>query len=314
MKKLPFGCALLGCMLIVVAAFGAPAYAAYTDSAQVPSGWAVWSCWYWPWVDYLNPNLYDSNEAMDRYDHYDSGAQSKLWEYNNHGPNVPGVEDWFGHCHAWSGAACWEEQPASSRTLSGVQFRVRDRKGLVTETYYGCADGTHNEIYVGQPSPGLFWRYLRQEIGGVNPIHGHAMAFIGELYYDDPSGSQVWNYPVFAYSIDYNYSGSQYYGTMTIYVAMDGDPTYADSTALNWDTFVYQFSGVQVVSGEPINSGTWIGSGHYYRPDCIWRPYYATQWMTYVENSGLDETHLANILNPSPAINLEGILELLLLN
>jgi hypothetical protein len=146
----------------------------------------------------------------------------------------------------------------------------------------------------------------------VAPMHGHAMAFIGELYY----GDQVWNYPIYAYSVNYNYSGSQIYGTMTIYVAMDGNPSFADSTTLNWDTFVYQFSGVQLDgSNEPISSGTWSGSGPYDRPDAIWRPYYATQWMSYVENTQLDESHLANILNPSStSINLGGILKLLLLN
>ena len=293
MKKLPFSYALLGCILIFVAVSGAPAFA-YTDSGQVPSGWAVWSCWYWPWVDNLNPNLYDYNEAMYRYDRYDSGAQSKNWEYQNHGP-PKNPASWWGHCHAWAGAACWEDQPTTSRTLNGIQFRIRDRKGLLTEAYYKCANGSTYEIYVNKPSPGLFWRWLRKEIGGKNSMHGHAMAFVGELYY----GSEIWNYPVYKYSVNYTYSGAYIYGTMKIYVANDGAPGYADSSTLYYKTFTYQFSGVRLDSSrEPISSGTWIGTGPNSRPDSIWRPYFATTWLKYVANYHLDASHLGNILNP----------------
>lgn len=313
MKKLPFICALLGCTLIVAAGFGAPAFAAYIDSGEIPSGWAVWDCWYWPYNDepYLNPNLYDYNEAMYRYDLYDSGANSRGWEYQNHGP-PQGQPDWAGHCHAWSGAACWEYQPTTTCTLNGIPFRVRDRKGLLCEMYFGCADGTHNELYEGQPSPGLFWRYLRQEIKGIDSMHGHAMGFIGELYY----GAEVWNYPVYKYSVSYNYDvWDQIYGTMTIYVASDSSPAYADSTTLHGATFIYQFSGVEVASGEPIDSGYWSGSSHDSRPDAIWRPFFADTWTKYVENYHLDESHLAMILNPDPAKkHIEGVLQLLLLN
>ncbi len=307
MKKLPFNYVLLGAILLLAAAFCAPALA-YDDSGEIPSGWAVWSSWYWPFVDYLNPNLYDVNEALDRYDRYDTGAQARSWEYQNHGPL--GAESWFGHCHAWSGAACWEAQPTASRTLNGIQFRVRDRKGLLTEMYDDCANGYNYEIFVPQPDPGLFWRWLRREIGGVNPMHGHAMAVIGELYY----GDEIWNYPIYKYSV--TYSGYPISGTMTIYAASDADPAYTDSTSLYYITYTYQFSGVYLDgSNEPISSGAWLGSGPASRPDCLWRPYYATYWTTYVTNNHLDEVHLANILNPvAVKSRVRGALELLLLN
>jgi hypothetical protein len=310
MRKLSFSVALLGSMLILIAAFGAPALA-YTDSAQVPSDRLVWSCWYWPYNDepYLDPNLYDLYEAMYRYDQYDSGAQSRSWEYQNHGPPQH-QPDWAGHCHAWSGASCWEAQPTTSRTLNGIEFRVRDRKGLITEVYFNCANGNNYEIYVNGPTPGLFWRWLRREIGGVNSMHGHAMGFIGELYY----GDEIWNYPIYYYSIDY--SGYPISGTMTIHVASDGSPSYADSTTLYYKTYTYQFSGVQLdSSNEPVSSGTWIGTGSSSRPDAIWRPYYADTWTKYLANYHLDATHLANIFNPvSAESHIEGILKLLLLD
>ena len=297
-------------MLILVAAFGAPALAG-TDSGQIPSGWAVWSCWYWPYNDKpeLDPNLYDTYEAMWQYDHYDSGAQSQAWEKNNHGP-YQGQPDWAGHCHAWSGAACWEPQPTTSRTLNGVEFWVRDLKGLLCEMYFNCANGTTYEIYEDQPTPGKFWQLLRNEIGGVNPINGQAMAFIGELYY----GDQIWNYPIYYYSVDY--SGYPFSGTMTIHVASDASPAYADSTKLYYKTYTYHFLGVYLdSSNEPTDSGTWTDTGSASRPETIWRPYYADTWTKYVANTGLDALHLSNILTPPPpAKSLGGVLKLLLLN
>jgi hypothetical protein len=290
MKKSLFKCLVLGCMFLFLLCSGTPALTASVDSAQVPAGWAVWSCWYWPYNDF-SINLYDANGAMYRYDRYDTGAKSKNWEYYWHGP-PQGQPDWAGHCHAWSGASVWEAQPTASRTLNGIIFRVTDRKGLACESYFDCADGTHNELYVNHPTPGLFWRWLRKEIKNKGSMHGHAMGFVGELYY----GGEVWNYPIYKYTV--TYSGYPISGTMKVYVAADSSASYANSTTLYYQVFTYQFSGVKVnTAGEPISSGSWIGSGPYSRPDCIWRPYYATTWTTYVVNPHLDASHLGAILN-----------------
>lgn len=295
MKKSPFSCTVLGFILIFVAAFSAPAFSD-TDEGQVTAAWAVWSCWYWPWVNNLSPNLYDPNQAMAKYDRYDPNAFAQDWEFTYHGP-PQNPASWWGHCHAWSAASCWEAQPKGARTLNGIKFTVRDRKGLTTEAYYRCADGSNYEIYVSKPSPGLFWKWLRREIKGRNSMHGHAMAFIGELYYGP---AEIWNYPIYKYNVTYSGNpGTGLSGTMTIYVAADADPSYANKLGLFYQTFTYQFSGVKFNNaGEPIAGGKWIGSGPYHRPDAIWRPYYPTYWTTYAGNTQLDESHLGKILNP----------------
>lgn len=257
----------------------------------VQSAWAVWSCWYWPWHDDYNPNLYDYGEAMYRYDSY-TGAYSQWWEYNYHGP--PQYPDsWWGHCHAWASAAVWESQPTASRWLSGIKFRIRDRKGLLVETYNTCADGGSYELYVEYPTPGTFWKYLRKEIGGVNSMHGKKMGFVGELYY----GDEVWNYPIYKYSVTLSSTSSPYSGTIKIWVASDGKASYADSTTLYYKTYTYKFKGVlKNSSGTPISSGTWIGTGSSSRPEAIWRPYYASTWLQYVDNYELSEDYLEDIL------------------
>jgi hypothetical protein len=300
MKKSLFKSFLIGWVFLSIGFFSPSAYPA-TDSGQVPSAWKVWSCWYWPYHDDYNPNLYDDNEAMHRYDYFvylagGTSYYSQWWEYNNHGmPQNP--DPWWGHCHAWAGASVWEDQPTKTRKLEGVTFSIRDRKGLIIEAYFNCANGNNYELYANDPSPGLFWRYLRKEIKGVtalNPMHGHGMGFVGELYY----GDEVWNYPIYKYSVSYKGTASNLYGTMKVYVAGDSKPSYADSKSLYYQTFTYQFQGVRLDStGNPMDSGTWTGSGPYSRPDAIWRPEYPTYWTTYVGNEYLDEYYLGDILN-----------------
>jgi hypothetical protein len=274
-----------------------------TDSGQLPADKMVWSSWYWPMKDSLNPNLYDNNEAMYRYDLYAGGSSdAQRWEYNHHGPpqNPAG---WWGHCHAWAAAACWEKQPVQSKTLNGVTFRIRDRKGLMIAAYNNSANGSSYEFIQNDPGPGLFWRYLQNEIAGKNPIHGEAVGFIGELYYGD---DQVWNHPIYAYEAEYSGSGTVT-GKVTIWYATDFQPYMADSTSLYSDTLTYYFKDVVLNGSTPTDSGTWIledGSlpsataANYssHRPDAIWRPYKASSWKMYAENPYLDDQTLSDIL------------------
>ncbi len=262
---------------------------AHTEVGEVPTDRAVWSSWYWPFHDDYNPNLYDTNEAMDRYDDYDPGANAQAWEYDFHGP-PQNPASWWGHCHAWAAAACWEEQPSTDKVLNDITFRIRDRKGLMIEAYYNS--NFYTEISVVNPSPGLFWQYLRNEIRGNDPMHGHSRAFVGELFY----GEEVWDYPIYKYEVKYSNS-PPYSGTITIWFAVGHQPSYADSTTLEYTTLTYQFQKVRGDGTNPIDSGAWIGSGPYHRPEAIWRPYYTKTWTQYSENPGLDEAHLSTILS-----------------
>lgn len=265
---------------------------ALSGACWTQPAWAVWSCWYWPWHNACNPNLYDAGEAMHRYDLY-TGSNAQKWEYNHHGP-PQNPDPWWGHCHAWAAAAVWEPQPNSARKVGGVKFRIRDRKGLLVETYNTCANGGSYELFVDNPTPGTFWKYLRQEIGGINSMHGKKMGFVGELYY----GSEVWNYPIYRYKITYSSDSSSYSGKIKIWAASDAKPFYANSTTLYYKTYTYRFKGVRINSqGMPVaGSGTWIGTGTSSRPDAIWRPYYAVTWMQYVDNAGLAEGYLHRVL------------------
>ena len=293
---------IVGCVFLIICFFSQSVYSK-SDSGTVPPVWKVWSSWYWPYDDDYDPNLYDDGEAMSRYDdfvYYASGESyypdSQGWEYENHGP-PQNPDPWWGHCHAWAGASVWEDQPKRKRRLEGITFWPRDRKGLIIESYFNCADGSSYEFMINNPSPGLFWRYLRDEIKGIDPMHGHGMGFVGELYY----GDEVWNYPIYKYKVTYKIDEYDYlYGTMKVFVADDGEPTHADSNLLHSLVFTYYFDGVEVYDGQPIDSGYWLGDEDdpYSQPDAIWRPEYATSWTTYAANPYLEDDYLGEILNP----------------
>ncbi len=267
------------------------------DEGELPWGKKGWSSWFWPWDDGINPNLYDYNEALYRYDLYTGSSDARNWEYNHHGP-PQNPQSWYGSCHAWSGAACWHSQPSASRSLNGVQFRIRDLKGLMTAAYYGCGRGELHELWAYHPSPGEFWKLLQDEIKGRDPMHGQPRPFIADMYF----GNEIWNHPIFAYAVNYSGSGTVS-GTLQVRFLKDTSPAYADSTALHSTSLTYSFSGVRMNGSVPTDSGQWVVPSDpallpRHRPDFVWRPYKASTWATYATNPELNAAPLKNILGP----------------
>lgn len=265
---------------------------ARSDTGELPVRNQVWSSWYWPWMDSINPNLYDNYEALHRYDQIIGGG-AQIWENQNHGP-FQNPQSWWGSCHAWSAAACWEPQPTLAQDLGGVQFRISDLKGLLTAAYFKSGYGSSHEISMYRPSPGAFWRLLQDEIQGWDPIHGEPRALIGELYY----GDQVWNYPIFRYKVDFSGS-AEVSGTIQIWYASDTSPLYAASTELYSSSNTYHFGGVQLEGNRPVDSGRWLpgeGPEAYHRPDAVWRPFRPASWTQFAENPQLNEEALTQIL------------------
>jgi hypothetical protein len=267
------------------------------DFGKLPAGTTPWSSWFWPWVDDNNPNLYDDDEIMHRYDQYTQSSDAQGWEYEFHGPPQDPTP-WYGSCHAWAGAACWEPQPTRNQFLNGIQFRIRDQKGLMTAAYYKCGKAINHEINASQPSPGFFWKLLQDEIQGKNPMHDQAYPLIGELSY----GTEIWNYPIYRYEVNFSLTDNRADGTIKIWYTSDALPSYANGTDLYYHTTVYQFTGVEIIGASPADSGEWVVPDDpelmpYHRPDIIWRPYQPSSWTAYAVNPHLDATHVKNILN-----------------
>jgi hypothetical protein len=267
------------------------------DFGKLPADAIPWSSWFWPWTDGNNPNLYDDDEALYRYDQYTQSSDAQGWEYDFHGPpQEPYL--WYGSCHAWAGAACWEPQPTQTRSLDGIHFRIRDQKGLITAAYYECGKAINHEINASQPSPGLFWKLLQDEIQGTNPMHGQAYPLIGELSY----GEEIWNHPIYRYEVNFSLIDNMADGAIKIWYTSDALPSYANGTDLYYHTTTYQFTGVEIIGASPADSGEWIVPDDqelipYHRPDIIWRPYRPGSWTAYAANPHLDDFHLTNILN-----------------
>jgi hypothetical protein len=267
------------------------------DFGKLPDAVTPWSSWFWPWADDNDPNLYDDGEALQRYDQYTQTSDGQAWEYEFHGP-PQAPEEWYGACHAWSGAACWHAQPTQSRSLDNIKFRIRDQKGLMTAAYYNCGRAINHEINASQPSPGLFWKLLQEEIQGKDPMHGQAHPLIGELSY----GDQVWNHPIYRYEVSFSLTDNIADGTITIWCLSDALASYADTTDLFYHMKTYQFTGVKIIAALPTDSGEWVVPDDpelmpHHRPDIIWRPYRPSSWTTYAANPQLDDIHLAEILD-----------------
>jgi hypothetical protein len=320
MKKSLLKMAVLGCLLLLLGLFlAAPALAAKTKTDSGSVG-GVWSCWYWDYMDGGGNDpgisLFDDGGPMNKFDVLVGNPTGKNaygaqgWEWYMHGP-PQNPDDWWGHCHAWSGAALWEKQPNATKKVKNagtgqkVSFRIRDRKGLICEAYYDDAYGSIADFMISQPSAGLFWFALRQEIKGYHPMHGKKRGFIGELYYDTAGDSQVWNYPLWKYKVTYWFdTDGSTYGYIQVWGGSDGMSAYADKTKLYSRQFIYGFQGVFLdpATKMPTTDGEWIAlqnqPASQLAPDSIWRPVFPTYWSYFWDTmyyaQGNNESGLGN--------------------
>ncbi len=152
-----------------------------------------------PWAGYWWPYLGGGIEfAVAKYDAAVSSSGAAAWERANHGPEVPGVDDWWGHCNGWAAAATLYAEPRSDRSAGGVPFTISDQKALLSEIameIYGDFFGRRAEG-TGTPEfrdvyPNQFFLVLTNYVGAGVP-----------LIIDRYTGFQVWNQPLAGYRIE----------------------------------------------------------------------------------------------------------------
>lgn len=231
-----------------------------------------WSGYWWPVAkgELLGP--------LEKYDAV-SGKRAQWWELENKPPG-PHVPPWHGYCHGWSAAAVLEREPTMhqlGRSDAGqgpVVLSIGDQKGWYSAShafdvanYYGdrYGDGEGSED-IQDMAPDMLWQLLKMFI----KEHGVPMVM------DLDAGEQVWNYPVFAYRIEYhpNPMGNGWYdGYLQLCAADDAVPPDFVGTVphLQTYTFVFQMRGGAVVLG----SGRWTGFSVMNHPDFAWYPYVA---------------------------------------
>lgn len=250
--------------------------------AAQDGGTASETPWSGYWWQHQSGGITGPLTAYDRL----LGTQAAQWERQTHAsPSVPG---WFGHCHAWAASSVCEKEPRKQRTVGQVAFGVGDQKGLLAAVHaqdvansYGdrYGDGRGSEDHADM-KPDQLWRLLQMYVKQRNiPI-----------VLDIEAGDEVWNYPVYQYSVDYGDAGNGWYNaTMQIvYAGNDVKPDYVGTKpSLHKYTFRVKLQGGSIVLG----SGEWTGGSVQDHPDFAWYPYVAV-----AENPEISVAEVAKIV------------------
>ena len=130
----------------------------------VPNGRVPYPDTYWPFIRGgtdapWNPGGRDPRTPVEKYmtitDPW-AFEYARAWEYQHHGPGVPGVANWHGHCPGWAAAA------TSNAPILHPVFAGSDGRGGIAP----CREGDLGCV--------------RFEIGDVN-------ALMAEIYLDGPA-------------------------------------------------------------------------------------------------------------------------------
>jgi hypothetical protein len=225
-----------------------------------------WSGYWWPQKTNSGCNLYSSGGPAEKYDQYveiTTGTNPgwQIWEKKYH-DDGPGVDDWWGHCHALASASILELEPCETRKKSGISFSVLDQKGMLVECHYD--------------DPVAFFVYTTSAVD----FHTNLIKFVGKpdsqelipLVMDKNPGSEVWNYVV----VDYKMTS----------ISQPGDPTKTSVTAkiiyLSYGPCSANYTGSKNeeviytywIKGDFENpsSGEWTGESISNHPHFFWYP------------------------------------------
>ena len=215
---------------------------------------------------------------------------AKDWEASNHGPNVPGVADWWGHCPGWTGAAMSNApiQHAVSVQSDGnggisacnagdagcTTFQIGDINALMAEVWVDGASSFIGARCDTKPSDiqrDAYGRIVRNGSGCKGLNAGALMVVLGQrmkgaqqsLAIDAQSKfntDQIWNQPAYRYKV-YRYEtlDVKAAANLVAYGTRSGD-----KTVYEWDAqangFAFVDVGIQWVSESGPNTTPVSGS------------------------------------------------------
>lgn len=256
---------LIGVVLLVAALPMAPV-SGQSGSESGQAAVLPWTGWWWPWIDWRNPNHYDAGEDSGKYDLYvqntrGANPQTLPWERANHWVPPESDLDWWGECHAWAACSILEPEPPLSLRVGGVDFSQRNLKALLTEQYYnptyivwgsrfveGGSQSAYDDIY-----PVDFDRLVRLYLGQQRQA----------LIMDRDPNVQVWNFPAYAYQRSSTVDNGVESVTMTVTFA--NVASNASGTVLVTRTYTYTLN-------DGTTTGTWTGASVNDHPDFVWLP------------------------------------------
>ncbi len=250
-----------------------------------------------PWSGYWWPIAKGELQIpLSKYDQL-TGAASAQWERQNHppGPNVP---RWHGYCHAWAASAVLEKEPKKVSQATGpasnrpLRLAVGDQKGLFAAAHARDVSNTYGDRFgdgVGSEdpqdlTPDALWQllklYVKQQ--GI------------PLILDLEPGAEIWNYPVYAYRIEYSPSGppGQQFGHLSLWMADNDVPPDYVGVKMRFQTYTFTF---QLRNGSIVmGSGRWVGQSQENHPDFAWYPY-----VVLPENPHIQYTTVQRIMRVS---------------
>jgi hypothetical protein len=267
--------------------------AAPAQSESGHSRFTPWSGYWWP---HRKGGL---SHPLQMYSRYLGSNQALNWELKKHPPGSG--EKWSGFCHAWSASSVREPEPTRPKTIrtrsgASITLSVGDQKGLLAAVHasddvnsYGHRSETND---VTRPeyidlTPDQLWRYLKLY------VKQQGLPLVMDL----SAGREVWNYPVYSYSVRYSaMGGSDYRGVIMIHYAEDNvGPNYV-GTKVGKRVYhcTFKMSGGSVVAG----SGRWVGPSVKDHPDFAWYPYVAKS-----ENPNVDYATVKQMLGLSASFS-----------
>lgn len=256
-----------------------------------------------PWSGYWWPHR--KGELLGPLRKYDqlTGKKSVAEETRNH-PVAANTPSWFGYCHASAASSIMEPQPtrphqAVSPAGRKIELNVGDQKGLLAACHardiansYGDRFGDDRGSEDPQDlSPDRVWWLLKLYVKrqGV------------PLILDIEAGPQVWNYPVYAYSINYQLANSGedlYNASMTLWMADNG--VAPDFVGMKVRRHMYFFQCIMRNNAIEMGSAKWIGQSVKDHPDFAWFPFVARP-----ENSEVSYELVQEILNRDDSETVE---------
>lgn len=165
-----------------------------------------WASSWWPFKYYGVANGYFNFGNLSPAGKYDAvrgkAFYAQDWEAYHHGPLVPYLEPWWGHCNGWSGAAALFPEPQRPVRVNGVVFTVADIKALLSE----AAMAPRSEFFGNRVRDAREWggpRYRDVVPGQFFLILTHFMGLQQRtVVIDQDTGPEVWNQPLAGYRFE----------------------------------------------------------------------------------------------------------------
>jgi hypothetical protein len=216
-----------------------------------------------------------SPSPFEKYDAYVQTRTGKnpgavAWEADTrNGHYNPNAEGWEGHCNGWSAASILTPEPKRSHFRNGIEFKVADMKGILSEVYMNTYCNFHGNRNWGRPGddqndiyPDEFHRIL------MNYIASGKSAIVC----DTDAGRMVWNFPLYRFESKWTtgwFDENKLKVTTVVYFADDN--VRPDHIGTKWFSQTLTYNLILDNQGN-IVSGEWTGDSRKNLPAFVWVP------------------------------------------